>query len=284
MHDLFCGGNRSVALSFRALTKKFYAPLLRYLAGVCVLLAIWQIIAVSVLLVRDVPFPGPLQTFSRLGELLAGAGLANQPFLRHLGHSLGRWLSGVGIAASLGLTHGLLAARWPLFDAATSLVPRLFLFVPGLAWVPVAILLFGVSEASTVFMIAAAAFGPMAVAVSAGIRSVDAGLARAGRMLGAEGTVLFCTVLVPAALPQIISGLRLGCGTGWRVLVAAEMVVGTGTGLGYAIIQSRWSLDYRSAFACVAVICLVGFAVDRLVLGRIEAATVRRWSLAAEVR
>ena len=248
------------------------------------ILAIWQIAAIAVFTLRGVPFPTPLQTASRLFDLLAGGSLSNQPFFRHVGHSLGRWLAGVGIALGLGLAYGLLAARWAVFDAATALVPRLFLFIPGLAWIPVAILCFGIGEAATIFMIAAAAFAPVAVAVHAGIRGADAALVRAGRMLGAGGNVLFFTVLVPAAMPQIISGLRLGLGTGWRVLVAAEMIVGTGTGLGYAIIQARWSLDYLSSFACIAVICIIGFAVDRLVLGKLEVATVKRWSLAAEVR
>ena len=71
-------------------------------------------------------------------------------------------------------------------------------------------------------------------------------------------------------------------GPGWRVLVAAEMVVGTGTGLGYSIIQARWSLDYLAAFACIAVICVVGFCVEGGLLGRLEAATVRRWGVARE--
>jgi NitT/TauT family transport system permease protein/taurine transport system permease protein len=71
----------------------------------------------------------------------------------------------------------------------------------------------------------------------------------------------------------------VGLGTGWRVLVAAEMVVGTGTGLGYAIIQSRWNLDYLAAFACVAVLCAFGFLLDGLVLGGLERKTLRCWSM-----
>jgi ABC-type nitrate/sulfonate/bicarbonate transport system permease component len=76
-----------------------------------------------------------------------------------------------------------------------------------------------------------------------------------------------------------MSGLRVALGNSWRVVVAAEMIVGSGTGLGYSIIQSRWTLDYTSAFVCIGVICLVGLLVEYVVFTRIEAATIRRWGM-----
>lgn len=252
------------------------------LAGMCMLLAVWQIAAIAIAAVRDVPFPTPLATLQRLGALVAGRPLGGHPLSAHILHSLGRWLAGVGIAAGCGIAYGLLAARSAAFAALFAPLPRLFLLVPGLAWIPVAILVFGIGPAATVFMIAAAAFAPVAVSVMAGIRGVDQGYVRAARMLGAGPGALFFRVLLPGALPHVISGLRIGCGTGWRVLVAAEMVVGTGTGLGYSIIQARWSLDYLAAFACIAVICAVGFFVEGGLLGRLEAATVRRWGVVPE--
>lgn len=248
-------------------------------AGFLVLLVVWQIAAIAISHVRGVPFPTPWETARRLALLLAGAPLGGHSLLVHVGHSLGRWLAGVGIAAGCGIAYGLLAARFAAFAVATAPVPRVFLLVPGLAWIPVAILVFGIGPTATVFMIAAAAFAPIAVSVQAGIRGVDPNLVRAGRMLGAGPWALFGRVLLPAALPFVISGLRIGCGTGWRVLVAAEMIVGTGTGLGYSIIQARWTLDYLGSFACIAVICAVGFFVDSVVLGRLEALTVRRWTV-----
>ena len=81
-------------------------------------------------------------------------------------------------------------------------------------------------------------------------------------MLGAGKRAIFFRVLLPGALPAALSGLRLGMGNSWRVLLAAEMVVGTGTGLGYSIVESRWSLDYTAAFACLVVIALIGVLVE----------------------
>lgn len=252
------------------------------LIGLCVLLAVWQIVAIAISTLRDVPFPTPLQTCRRLFELLAGAPLSGHGILTHVRASLGRWLAGLGLAATGGIAYGVLAARFPLFEAAAGQIPRLFLLVPGLAWIPVAILAFGIGPAATVFMIAATAFAPIAVGVLSGIRGVDPALVRAAGMLGAGKNALFFRVLLPAALPMVLTGLRIGCGTGWRVLVAAEMVVGAGTGLGYSIIQARWTLDYLSSFACLVIICAIGFFVEGVLLGRLEAVTVRRWSLDRE--
>ena len=89
-------------------------------------------------------------------------------------------------------------------------------------------------------------------------------------------------MLLPGALPHILSGLRIGLGNGWRVLLAAEMVVGAGTGLGYSIIQARWTLDYSSAFACLLVILGIGLTVEHLVFAPLERWTVERWRLADE--
>ena len=122
-------------------------------------------------------------------------------------------------------------------------------------------------------------FAPLAVNVRDGIQGVNPHLVRAARMMGANQCTLFFQVLLPAALPAFITGMRLSLGTGWRVLVAAEMVVGTGTGLGYSIIQARWSLDYTAAFVCIAIICLVGLTVERFVLQVVERKTINRWKL-----
>jgi ABC-type nitrate/sulfonate/bicarbonate transport system permease component len=77
----------------------------------------------------------------------------------------------------------------------------------------------------------------------------------------------------------MLSGLRVGLGNGWRVLVAAEMIVGAGTGLGYSIIQARWTLDYTSAFGCIVVIGVIGLVVEQFVFVPLETRTVEQWGL-----
>ncbi|NLX17747.1 MAG: ABC transporter permease subunit [Desulfobulbus sp.] len=235
-----------------------------------VVLAVWFLIAWGVQKVRGVDFPTPWQTGIRLWALVSGAPLADQTLWLHIQESLKRWLAGFGMAAVLGVGFGLLAGGIPWFAAISAGIPQVLLIIPGLAWIPVALLLFGIGESATVFMIAVASFAPIAMNVTHGIRGVDVQYVRAAQMMGAGTGKLFFQVLLPAALPSLLSGLRIGLGTGWRVLIAAEMVVGTGTGLGYSISQARWSLDYTAAFACITVICVIGLVVERLVLHPLE--------------
>ncbi|WP_218188139.1 ABC transporter permease [Desulfosarcina cetonica] len=244
-----------------------------------IVLTIWELAARWVLALRGVAFPTPWTTFVRLGALVGGDTLSGHPLGVHILNSLRRWIMGFSIAATLGIGYGLLAGRLRGVEKATAGIPQLLLLVPGLAWIPVAILLFGIGETATVFMIAIAAVAPVAINVLSGIKTVDIQLVRAARMMGARRHILFFHVLIPAALPSLISGLRIGLGTGWRVLVAAEMVVGTGSGLGYAIIQARWTLDYPASFACIAVICAIGLLVERGLLGPLERRTRSRWIL-----
>ena len=244
-----------------------------------IVLLIWQFAAEMVLLYRGVAFPTPWQTVIRLGTLFGGARLSNYSLLVHIGASLQRWLVGFGIAASLGIGFGLIAGRVRAFEKATAGIPQMLLLIPGLAWIPVTILLFGIGESATIFMISVSAFAPIAINVLAGIKNIDIHLIRAAKMMGAGENALFFRVLIPAALPSVLSGLRIGLGTGWRVLVAAEMIVGTGTGLGYSIIQARWTLDYASSFACIVVICGIGLLFEQVCFKQLERRTIERWAL-----
>lgn len=249
------------------------------LATAALVLGSWQATAMFITSVRGVEFPTPWETAVSLGKLLAGQQLVQCSIYRHVLDSLGRWAGGFGIAATAGVLYGLVAGWNRTLEALTVPIIHMLQLVPGLAWIPVALLLFGIGERATVFMIAVTAFAPIAMNVLSGVKRVDGTYVRAGRMLGAGGADLFLRVLVPASLPSILTGLRIGLGNSWRVLVAAEMVVGTETGLGYAIIQSRWTLDYHSAFACLAIICALGLILERCVFSAVERVTVERWGL-----
>ena len=248
-------------------------------ASLAILILIWQVLAVGVSAVRGVQFPGPGATAVTLVHLGLGEDLCQHSLYRHVADSLGRWIVGFGIAAVVGTVYGLLAGWYRHFEALTVPIVHALQLIPGLAWLPVALLVFGISTGATVFMIAVTAFCPIALNVLAGMKRVDATYIRAARMMGARGSTLLLRVLIPGTLPHALTGLRVGLGNGWRVLVAAEMIVGAGTGLGYSIIQARWTLDYTSAFACIVIICVIGLMVEQLVFGPIEARTVERWGL-----
>lgn len=260
------------------MAKKIFGKMLPFL----IFLTFWEGVAVLIELKRQVAFPTPWEVGRTLGALLTGAPLAEAPLGRHIGDSLLRWLAGFGIASTAGIGYGLLAGWSKQFRGATLPILHVLQLIPGLAWIPVAILCFGIGEAATVAMIAVTAFTPIALNVLSGVLQLDETLLRAARMMGATGKTILLRVLLPGALPATISGLRIGLGNGWRVLVAAEMVVGTGTGLGYAIIEARWTLDYASAFSCIGIICLIGLLVEHLLFKPLEERTIARWYLASD--
>jgi ABC-type nitrate/sulfonate/bicarbonate transport system permease component len=248
-------------------------------APLLLILTLWQALATGIWFFRSVPFPTPASTLHRLAEALMGRELMDHSIYRYTIDSLGRWAYGFFAASAGGVLFGLAAGWWRALDRLTSPVVQVLQLIPGLAWIPVALLLFGVGENATCFMIAVTAFAPVAINVTDGVKQVDTRYIRAAQMMGASGKALFLRVLLPGALPQIISGLRVGLGNSWRVVVAAEMVVGTGSGLGYAIIQSRWSMDYSASFSCIIVIALIGLMVDHVIFRRLEKRTIRRWGL-----
>lgn len=253
-----------------------------YLLPFLLFVGFWQCVAAVVTSFREVPFPTPLATALKLTSLAGGQHLSEHSLYRHIADSLTRWFVGFGIAAVAGVAYGLVAGWSRSVENATYRILHLLQLIPGLAWIPVAILLFGIGETATIFMIATTAFTPVAINVHAGVKRLDTTYVRAALMMGAGPIALFARVLLPGSLPAILSGLRIGLGNGWRVLVAAEMIVGTGTGLGYSIIQARWTLDYAAAFACLGVICGIGLLFEQLIFNPLERHTVERWALNRE--
>jgi ABC-type nitrate/sulfonate/bicarbonate transport system permease component len=250
-------------------------------ASIAIPLAVWWEVAALVTYMRaGVPFPTPLDTYERLAALLHGKPLVDFTIQRHLSDSLRRWGIGFSLAVGLGIVSGLLLGWSRLLERLSMPTVTVLQLIPGLAWIPVAILLFGIGERTTVFMIAATALAPIIINTTAGVKGVSELLVRAAKMMGADGRTLFLRVLLPGSLPHLLSGIRVGFANGWRVLVAGEMVVGTGTGLGYSMIQARWNLDYAGAFVCIAIICMIGLIVERGLLLPLERRTIDRWGLA----
>lgn len=250
--------------------------------GVLIVLGIWWGFAAwyNAMGSAAMKFPTPPETFARLGEyLFGGRTLYGKSIYAHIGASLGRLFAAFGLSCLVGITLGCLigsAAR----RYAIGMVPvSVFQMIPGLAWLPIAILVFGLGNEAAVFIIFAVASMVIAAGVASAIRLVPPVLVSAASMMGASPLRIFATVLVPQASVTIISSLRLGMSSAWRVLIAAEMVVGTGIGIGYSIELTRDLLDYVGSFACIAAICLMGLAIDRLVLAPLERSVRRRLGL-----
>lgn len=242
-------------------------------------LGLWQAVAVIVQAMRGVPFPTPADCFMGLAHLLGGATFLDHNIYQHTLASCLRWTQGFGTAFCAGIIYAFAASCLPVFRAVSMPTVEVLQLIPGLAWVPVVILLFGLNPTATIAIIVLTTFPIMAVSGVMGFNSVDLRYIWAGRMCGYGLGGLLRTVYLPGALPHLLSGTRIAAGSSWRVLVAAEMVVGAGNGLGYAIVQSRWTMDYVSAFVCIIIIAALGLGLERLVLLPLERRTLRCWGL-----
>ncbi|NLY56089.1 MAG: ABC transporter permease [Firmicutes bacterium] len=242
-------------------------------------LATWHIAAVAVQYFKGAPFPTPSATFSRAVELLAGEYFLHHSLYQHLFASLTRWAIGFALAAAVGLAAGIITTISQRADRLIMPITAFLQPIPSLAWIPLAVLLLGLGNQSTIFIIFLAGVFPIMISVSAGIHSIPKGLIRAAQMMGADKSQIFFRVLLPGALPHLLTGLRAGLANGWRALIAAEMVGGTDLGLGYAIFQARWSLDYSSAFVAMILIALIGLLIEGGIFRKVEAKTVKIWGM-----
>ena len=180
--------------------------------------------------------------------------------------SVQRVLMGFGMAAAIGLPLGFLTGRIAM--AKTSLDPTVHLIriIPGIGWLPIAMVWFGVGERTTLFLISIAAFFPIYVNAAQGASSVSPLLIRAGRMLGANKLTLFTTVIIPAAMPSTVAGLRLGLGISWAYLVLGELT-GVTYGLGAAMMDARMLGHVEMILVSMVFIGLFGRISDMILVG-----------------
>jgi ABC-type nitrate/sulfonate/bicarbonate transport system permease component len=235
---------------------------LRTYAGAAGMLVLWALAALLVNTFAHKPFPYPWES--------AVAVTTDPGILLHIGYSISRWAAGYLIAVMIGISTGILMAKSTVFDDLVSPLVHTLQLVPGLAWIPIALILFGIGNTSAVFMIAVTALSPVIINTRAGLLQIDPNLIRAARMMELSVTHTFLHVSLAGAAPSIISGLRTGSANAFRVLISAEMVLGSNFGLGYSLIQARWSFDYAQAFGTVIVIVLIGLVLEKLVFTPIE--------------
>jgi ABC-type nitrate/sulfonate/bicarbonate transport system permease component len=171
--------------------------------------------------------------------------------------SLARVNAGFALAVATAVPLGLLLGRHRRLLAATEMLIESFRFVVPFAWIPIAILWFGTSEAGKLFIIWYAGFFILLLQTIAGVRGIDPDLVKAARSLGASGPAIFRKVIVPAALPAIITGCKIGFATSWIALLAAEMVASR-AGLGYLVMDAREFLQTDTVIAGMAVIGAIG--------------------------
>jgi NitT/TauT family transport system permease protein len=197
----------------------------------------------------------------------------------HALETLARLLSGFAIAAVLGITIGLAMGRSRraedyLLPLVSSLAP-----IPGLAYTPLFLLWFGPGNVTAVLLVGFVSSFAVIYNTWTGVKAVKEIWVRAAQSMGADDRRLFRKVILPGALPYILSGLRLGLAQAWRILVAVEMLAAVHWGLGWLIFGAREFLNTDAMLAGVAVIAMVGLALERLVFKPLEDYTVVRWGM-----
>lgn len=205
--------------------------------------------------------------------------LADGSMAGHALNTLYRVFAGLALAAGIGLVLGFLMARYrPVERFFLPLVSAL-MPIPSLAWAPVFILWFGLGNTATILIVFYAASFPMLINTWTGARAVNPLWLRAAGAMGASGPALFWKVIVPGALPFIITGLRLAFQRAWIAVVGAEMLAASAFGLGWVIFDAKEFLNADVMLASLAVIGAIGYLFERLVFGSLERATVTRWGM-----
>ena len=236
---------------------KRFSSVLLPLATAVIFLIVWHSL---VRLSGSDLFPTPMEVVKGIQELFEKGLL-----LKYIVASLFRVSWGFGLAVVVGVPLGLILGWFkPAFQALNPMIQILRPISP-IAWIPVAILWFGIDDRAPVFLIFLASVFPITVSSMAAVQNMQLVYLRAAQNFGIKGPQLFRRVILPAALPQIITGIRIALGIAWLVVVAAEMIA-VNSGLGYLIIDARNAgKRYDLVVAGMVMIGLIGLVLDLLI-------------------
>ena len=232
------------------------AKLLPYLYAAIGVIAVWWAV-VLIAKPHMSLLPSPLLTAQTFVQLIANGELP-----RDAAYSICRVLAAWSLAAVIAVPLGFAMGRWRKLERVLDPVVELFRPISPLAWIPLAILWFGIDEGGKIFVIFIGTFFPILLNTIAGAKTIDPVLIRAGRVLGcADEASLFRKVVLPASLPDVIVGLRISFGTGWAAIIAAELVAAR-SGLGYLISNGMEVLRSDYVLVGMVTIGVVGVLFD----------------------
>jgi NitT/TauT family transport system permease protein len=197
----------------------------------------------------------------------------------HALDSVLRLTSGFALAAIVGVTIGILMGRSQFVEDVCLPLVAIGAPIPGLAYAPLFLLWFGLGNFTAVLLVGFVSSFPIIFNTWTGVKAVKDIWVRAAQAMGAGDRALFRLVILPGALPYILTGLRLGLAQAWRVLVGVEMLAAVQWGLGWLIFGAREFLNTDIMLAGIIVIALIGLALEKLVFRRIEQFTLVRWGM-----
>ena len=277
MTDFRCGVNRGLAdMAERVAVSPAPYPRLRravkFLLPLLGLVAIWQLVVV-VFDVNPRIFPDvPTVLRAGWGTIVDGS------LFSHVTASLWRVAVGTVLAILLAVPLGILMGVSRGVSSFLSPLFRFFSVLAGIAWIPIATLWFGYGFGAITFVIFNAVFFVVAYNTLLGVSTIPMPIRHAAASLGTSRWQLLKEVLVPGALPNIVTGVRTGMGFAWRGLIAAEMIA-TNTGLGYMLFLARDFYRTEVIVFAMIIIGIIWLVLDRLLLAPLERATVERWGM-----
>ncbi len=229
------------------------------LMGLLLFFGLWWFLTAAGLVPRRF-LPTPLDVGTRFLQLLTSP-FAGATLPAHLLSSFQRYATGVLLAALIGVPLGLLMGWFRLLDDIVTPIFDGLRFIAPIAWVPFAALWFGTGIGGPVMIIFAGAFPPCLINAYRGARFVEPRLIEAARMLGTGNIRTIVEVLLPAAVPSIIAGLRVSAGLGWQSLVGAELIVAA-AGVGFMMVQAQGSVQTATVMTGMLAIGIVGMMID----------------------
>jgi NitT/TauT family transport system permease protein len=224
----------------------------------------WYAVTDVFVLMPAIVLPSPEKVFFTIYEKIS-VSVGEEKLLGHVGVSLVRILVGTSIALALAIPLGILIGWFEDLDALVTPIFEILRPIPPIAWIPLAILWFGIGLSSKVFIIAIGVFFPTLVNTYLVVKFTDPLLIKAAQTLGAKNKDILREVIVPASVPLIVAGVRIGVGLGMMCLVAAELVAAS-SGLGYLIMLGGDDLKPELSMTGMILIGLIGLIADRSIL------------------
>jgi NitT/TauT family transport system permease protein len=248
--------------------------------GVLAVLVIWQVMAVAYNLQQILPPPLAVgrTIINTLTLNYDHRWLYGPNIYQHLLSSFLRAISGFSIAAVFAIPLGLIVGRSRTVREYIDPVIRSLYPIPGIAWIPLAILWFGLGNTAVIFVVFVAEFFPLYFNTEAGARNINPILIDAARCFGAKRLTLVRRVILPASIPYIITGMRIGLGGAWRMIVAGEMLASQ-SGIGSVLIESRYQFRATDLMMAMVLISVVGYVTERLIVGTLERKTTEKWEV-----
>jgi NitT/TauT family transport system permease protein len=259
-----------------SLVRRAWSALWPKLAAVAVFLTVWQLVVWSGWKPEYI-LPGPTNVLPRFFDELGRADTWEA-----IGTTLRRATVGFSLALVIGTTIGLAVSRWRVLRTAVGSMINGIQTMPSIVWFPLAIVLFAKSEATILFVVVLGASPSIANGVISGVDQIPPLFLRAGRVLGARGVATYRHVVVPAALPSFVAGIKQGWAFAWRSLLAGELlvIIANRPSIGSRLEFERQFADYPGLIAMMLIVFVIGVVVDAIGFGSLERALRRRRGLA----